>query len=87
MFLSSGGRLLGDYQTPVEESDFGYLQSATHRVIARKSYVHLEAAPSGGTVCTLMLCARTEEAVQELKVGIHWHVIIFWKLDTPPTPS
>lgn len=68
MFPASGGRLLGEYQMAVEENDFGFLQSATHRVIAHKSYIHLEAASSGSTVCTLVLCARTDEAVEELKV-------------------
>ena len=58
----------------LEETDWGYLQTATHRVLARKSYVHLEAAPSAGRVCTLVLCARTDEAVNELKVRLHLRV-------------
>ena len=59
MLLVPGGRLLGDHQMELEDTDWGYLQTATHRVLARKSYVHVEAALSAGRLCTLV-CVRAQ---------------------------
>ena len=58
--------MLSDHRVPVETHQLGRLDSVRHRVVNGRSYLHLEAADK--PVCTLVLHARTDEALRELKV-------------------
>lgn len=61
----TGAQLITAPFTPVCAAQLGHLSDISHQVINKKSYVCFEGGPR--PVHTLVLCAVTEEAGQELK--------------------
>ncbi|KAL5009275.1 hypothetical protein ScPMuIL_014856 [Solemya velum] len=61
----TGAVAVQSFVTPVPSVCFGKLATIRHIILKGKSYLLLTA--EGKTVCTLLLCGRHEEAVQELK--------------------
>ena len=67
-FIIPGATPLSSFLTCPPEGAYGILDSVRHVVLGGRSYLHLERG--GSAVCTLVLCQRTENALDELKVRV-----------------
>ena len=72
----TGGAFLGSFTSPIVHQDLGCVGGVEFVTLQQKPYLHLH--QDGTQVCTVVLCNRSEEPLQELKVGdkhLHWKYI------------
>lgn len=65
----AGGAPIATFRTPISDDILGSLRMPVHQVLHGKSYILLQRAlgSRGVPVCTLVLCHRSEQALDELK--------------------